>query len=287
MKRSPRRGEFVSTSKPYQIGKFAGAHSGLVDLALFHNVKRPEQRQTLPISQLRYATLSEHTRVYCLDEAGRRWLVGRVTGSQQNSGGDLLYHVNFPALQQSPWLTQQALYVRCIGADSDPSEILQTAEGLESQFVHDRRLAALETFVYLRSAIHGLSGLLSAAIALLPHQVDVVRRVLEDPIQRYLLADEVGLGKTVEAGVIIRQFLLDSPLGNVVVLAPRELVHQWEQELWEKFGIGDFPDRVTVRPFQDLNLVEIGSCQLLVVDEAHHLVSADGSAAAATSISAR
>ena len=45
-------------------------------------------------------------------------------------------------------------------------------------------------------------------------------RVLEDPKQRYLLADEVGLGKTIEAGLIIRQHLLDHPQGHVVVITP-------------------------------------------------------------------
>ena len=58
-------------------------------------------------------------------------------------------------------------------------------------------------------------------IDLEPHQVEVVRRVLQDPVQRYLLADEVGLGKTIEAGILIRQYVLDDPdRHQVVVLVP-------------------------------------------------------------------
>ena len=71
------------------------------------------------------------------------------------------------------------------------------------------------------------------------HQVEVVRRVLEDPIQRYLLADEVGLGKTIEAGIILRQFLLDQPDDHqVVVIAPEALIDQWINELRERCQIG-------------------------------------------------
>ena len=54
-------------------------------------------------------------------------------------------------------------------------------------------------------------GLWSAAVDLEPHQYRVVQQVLRDPIQRYLLADEVGLGKTIEAGAILRQYVIDEP----------------------------------------------------------------------------
>ena len=66
----------------------------------------------------------------------------------------------------------------------------------------------------------GMSALLSSAIELEAHQVEVIRRVLQDPIQRYLLADEVGLGKTVEAGVLIRQCFLDGGANTQVVWLP-------------------------------------------------------------------
>ena len=52
-------------------------------------------------------------------------------------------------------------------------------------------------------------------------------RVLNDPVMRYVLADEVGLGKTIEAGLIIRQLLLDRPSANVTVCVPATLRGQW------------------------------------------------------------
>ena len=59
-----------------------------------------------------------------------------------------------------------------------------------------------------RAAFGGLIGLASGAVELLEHQVTIVRRILRDPIERYLLAHEVGLGKTIEAGILIRQHTL-------------------------------------------------------------------------------
>ena len=81
------------------------------------------------------------------------------------------------------------------------------------------------------------SGLASASVRLLPHQLHVVRRLREDPIQRYLLADEVGLGKTIEAGAVLRQLITDAPASRVAVVAPTTLLSQWERELYEKFDI--------------------------------------------------
>lgn len=66
-----------------------------------------------------------------------------------------------------------------------------------------------------------MTGATSAAIELADYQLQVAHRVLSDPVQRYLLADEVGMGKTMEAGIIIRQCLLDDADATVLVLTPR------------------------------------------------------------------
>ncbi|RST52631.1 SNF2-related protein [Variovorax sp. MHTC-1] len=86
-----------------------------------------------------------------------------------------------------------------------------------------------------------ITSLPSSGIELVSHQVSVVRRVLSDPVKRYLLADEVGMGRTIEAGFVIRQCLLDEPHARVVVLAPATLVEQWEgepEELLRESGVG-------------------------------------------------
>ena len=70
---------------------------------------------------------------------------------------------------------------------------------------------------------------MSSGVELHEHQVRAARRVLLDPVRRYVLADEVGLGKTIEAGMILRQIMLETPRTRAVVLAPDHLVPQWDQ----------------------------------------------------------
>ena len=128
----------------------------------------------------------------------------------------------------------------------------------------------------MRRATGGLTGLVSAAIEIVPHQIAAVRRVLQDPTLRYLLADEVGLGKTIEAGAIIRQVLIDEPSRKVAVLVPLAITDQWTAELTRRFYITDFPDAVKVLNYDQAHELDPGSPpDLLVIDEAHNVISTD------------
>ncbi|MEE9601164.1 MAG: helicase-related protein, partial [Thermoplasmata archaeon] len=71
----------------------------------------------------------------------------------------------------------------------------------------------------------------------LPHQVHVHRRVLSRPPARFLLADEVGLGKTIEAGLILSTLVTTGLARRVLILAPAHVLTQWEEELRSKFRL--------------------------------------------------
>lgn len=70
----------------------------------------------------------------------------------------------------------------------------------------------------------------------LPHQLHVLHRALSNNNIRYILADEVGLGKTIEAGMIIKELKARGLVKRVLVVCPKGLVTQWEQEMTEKFN---------------------------------------------------
>ncbi len=77
-----------------------------------------------------------------------------------------------------------------------------------------------------------------AAVKPLPHQRVIYRRVVEEyPKRWFLLCDEVGLGKTIEAGFILRALLLTGRARRVLILAPKHLIRQWQEELREKFNL--------------------------------------------------
>ena len=70
----------------------------------------------------------------------------------------------------------------------------------------------------------------------LPHQIDVALRVLRRPmLGRAILADEVGLGKTIEAGIILKELAVRGLARRVLILTPASLVEQWQAELETKF----------------------------------------------------
>src|SRR5213596_3695046 len=73
------------------------------------------------------------------------------------------------------------------------------------------------------------------AIKALPHQIDVAQRVLRDMGGRAILADEVGLGKTIEASIIYKELAIRGLARRVLILTPASLVGQWQGELEEKF----------------------------------------------------
>lgn len=69
------------------------------------------------------------------------------------------------------------------------------------------------------------------------YQVETVRKVLKQYRGRVLLADEVGLGKTIEAGMALKEYILRGMADRVLILTPAALVGQWREEMVEKFGI--------------------------------------------------
>jgi SNF2 family DNA or RNA helicase len=124
------------------------------------------------------------------------------------------------------------------------------------------------------------------------YQEETTRKVLKTFRGRAILADEVGLGKTIEASLILKEYILRGLVKSALILVPSSLVNQWHAELYEKFGLTfassndalfrDDPTRFWEQPFLLVSLqtarmkrhfdtVTARSYDMLIVDEAHHL----------------
>jgi len=163
--------------------------------------------------------------------------------------------------------------------------------------VFDLRVEALNhQFQRRKSKIRGFVG---GRIDLIPHQLYIAAEVSERLSPRVLLADEVGLGKTIEACLILHRLILTGRVKRALILVPESLVHQWFVELLRRFnlwfhifdeercmeieasnsGINPFSDSQfvlsTIGLFTDskrrLQQAIDASWDILVVDEAHHL----------------
>ena len=126
----------------------------------------------------------------------------------------------------------------------------------------------------------------AAGLLRLSHQEETARKVLTLFLGRALLADEVGLGKTIEAGLVLSEYLLRGRVRRALVLAPPTLVGQWREELASKFAIetrgtetrapwdGDgvvVASLATARSDRHRDAVLARPWDLVIVDEAHTL----------------
>lgn len=137
-------------------------------------------------------------------------------------------------------------------------------------------------------------GFLGGRMSLIPHQFYVAKKISERSIPRVLLADEVGLGKTIEAGLLLHQLILSERVKRALILVPDSLVYQWFIEMLRKFNLSfttlnqETHLEPNSNPFtdNDLVIVNIGLLKgadvarkmmrearwdIVVVDEAHQL----------------
>lgn len=187
-----------------------------------------------------------------------------------------------------------------------PEQILSSVISLHSakerllagQLDHHRRyalrVASLES--HNRAVASEHFGLVGPRVQLLPHQFYIAEQACKREHPRLLLADEVGLGKTIEAGLILHRMTLQERVQRALIVVPDSLVHQWLVEMRRRFNLhfsvfdeercaelevdGDNPFLTTQLLICPLNwlldedrrrtqLLEAG-WDMLIVDEAHH-----------------
>ncbi|MBM7701555.1 SNF2-related protein [Metabacillus iocasae] len=120
----------------------------------------------------------------------------------------------------------------------------------------------------------------------LPHQLEVAKQVVENMNGKAILADEVGLGKTIEAGLVLKEYMIRGLVKKVLILVPASLVSQWTMELNQKFYIPAVAqkksyvweqcdvvvssiDTAKRPPHRDIVLEQ--DYDLIIIDEAHKL----------------
>ncbi|WDE96045.1 RNA polymerase-associated protein RapA [Lentisphaera profundi] len=179
---------------------------------------------------------------------------------------------------------------------SGPEDRLLAGNFDDAHLFDLRRRTLMHQSEQLGSEIYGFQG---ARLDLLPHQFYVADEVSSMVKARVLLADEVGLGKTIEAGLILHRLLLRGDVKRVLILLPDALQNQWFVEMYRKFNLWFSiidEERFKVveanpenpNPFLEESLIITstayasssakvseaiveGEWDLIIVDEAHHL----------------
>lgn len=192
---------------------------------------------------------------------------------------------------------------------SEPSKVglftVQFSQGGLKQLVQEIRQKRFDSWEWFLLALHGdelhvaqrtPSGLLAlghlaerwkkAGVIPYPHQIKAAERVINEMRGQAILADEVGLGKTIEAGLILKEYMLRGLVRKALILTPANLAWQWYSELYEKFNIVPGIQRTKWDwEYSDILIASIDTAKreehariihgiqydMLIVDEAHKL----------------
>ena len=131
-----------------------------------------------------------------------------------------------------PYSTEsRILNVNELRVVKSPLERLQDGE-FDAPWRFDLRAQAAQLLVCNRDGQLG-----NARTDLLPHQISVAHKVVSSPRRRYLIADEVGLGKTIETGMILYALRQRGQANRVLIVTPAGLTLQWQEEMEDKFGL--------------------------------------------------
>lgn len=222
------------------------------------------------------------------DDNGGSWKVARV----EEVDGRLTYHCTDLDEAQVQVLEEQALSAR-LQVNRPHDRLL--ARRIDPDVWFTLRLQTWRQNAELQSSeVFGFAG---PRIEWLPHQLHIAAEVSNRAAPRVLLADEVGLGKTIEAGLVLHRLVMTDRVKRVLLIVPEPLVHQWLVEMLRRFNLTfavfnearfDAAAAGSENPFESeqrvlcsldflvsspkvAQAVLDSAWDLLIVDEAHHL----------------
>jgi ATP-dependent helicase HepA len=266
-------GTLVEHKSTPGVGRVGAIEGAKVRVDCFESVADPvAQYWWVDSAECHPVRLQNETRVYWQDPDTGVWRAGRIVGGDRGE-----YFVRLPNTELDLKIPEAQLRVRWDRPVGNPVDVL-VAGANESGYYTNTRQPMMHSLIAQRGACASAFALLSSGVEIFRHQVHAAMTVISDPVQRYLLADEVGLGKTIEAGFVIRQVLLDEPMSKIAVIAPDSLRRQWQHELRGKFFMDDFPfARIKISSHETPEVwQQYQGYDLIVVDEAHLLVQVDG-----------
>lgn len=275
-------------------------------------------RETLEHSPLRSTirvlkSLPKQQRVYWQDPLQQgQWLVGRIDedgglplrGNRNYNSGDEFAYVRVSGGyidgEKHARVPANTLYVRSLIAHQEAHEYTKILWA-ENPLLGKPRAEFRKEYIDQRATFRGMTGLASSSIKMLEYQIDVVQHILNAPIQRFILGDEVGLGKTIEALAILRQYYLDGRVNRTQLLdvvqrdiaqdplkallvVPETLVKQWKEEIDRRIDLSHLifdldslsntmkDEFICVASYEEFEKLDLSThLNALIVDEVHLL----------------
>ena len=274
-------GALVESESAFKgIGKIVSIDSKnqLITVGFFTSPLNPYDNQVeVPAASLKAKSkLQEQTVIYCRIGKNQDWMMGYYEGERPNNEHLIKFNAS-----ESTVLELGDLFVPNIPYDKsfNPVDFL-AAKATSAPYIYESRRNFYQSYIEQRASCASLSSISSSAVNLETHQLSVVMQVLNDKNQKYLLGDEVGLGKTIEAGFLIKEHILEHKENACVfVLVPYPLVEQWNKELKIKFHLAEVIDecneesdrKIFIGSYKDILNFNSKIPSMVIVDEAHQL----------------
>lgn len=270
------------TSKAFKgVGKILGINNKKYQISFFYSPMDSHAGVIeIDMDLIRKYKLYSEQVVYFFDKKTNLWRRARYIGPFNENKHLLFFRKEERELSE----LAEIFVLNTQNEWVDPSQFLKTFSN-DAPYYYPLRENFIKAYIRQRAACCSIGAILSSSIELEVHQLAVVKRVLQDPIKKYLLADEVGLGKTIEAGILIREHILHfKKQAQVLIVVPDQLLSQWKDELCKRFHLSELlssdvndPPNIQILAYSDfynsISKTNLSVKTMVVIDEMHQLAT--------------
>lgn len=197
----------------------------------------------------------------------------KILSSQKAKDGFYYYYIQEQENKQVFKVSERDITASFNNGRIDPAIQLQRYE-FQNPCWYLGRTVVSRSINILENSIYGFKELAGSKIYLLPHQINTIMRCLQEEPCRYMLADEVGMGKTVEAISIFKTFTQNRSGIDTLIIVPEMLKAQWKTELLLKFnislGIGKNNNSVIIKTLNEIDSADTKKeWGFVIIDEIH------------------
>lgn len=234
----------------------------------------PDEVKEAPLAALDHCHLFKGSLV----KWGRR--TSRVVEYKGNDSDFYEYYLQDTVTKEYRCVNEVDLVTSFISGSANPIQQLKKYEFQNPCWYLGRQIVK-DTMNVLDNSILGFKELAGCKIYLKAFQLNTIMQCLQSERCRYMLADEVGLGKTIEACSVLKIYLSNNAEKQVLITVPRALIAQWRTELLFKFGLLEGNDEngnsIKLIPVESLSKEEcVVDWDFVIVDEVHNYLDRKG-----------
>ena len=273
--RCPVDTDYPSEPRDFLLGKINSIND-YTETAMveFFDIQGLNQYYNMPSSIEVSLTKLRHVKIERGCFAKYKGSVYQIVEAELNKENEFYYYYLLDDDKRIIKVCESEIITSYNNSEVNPAEQMIRYEFQNPMWYFGRR-AVVNTSRTIEQAFYGFKVLSGCKIFLKPHQLKTVMRCLSGKNCRYMIADEVGLGKTIETLSVLKVYLSDKKNKNVIICVPDALVEQWKTEMAFKFRMFEGTDKngntISVYPVSKILTIK-ADCDFIVIDEVHAIL---------------